>query len=78
MNITDSVGELINFARQHSPYYREHFAEVPGEVALLTELPIIDPDAFWRHSETLDLWPVLTDSAQGALVFRTGGSTSAG
>ncbi|MBP5946810.1 MULTISPECIES: phenylacetate--CoA ligase family protein [unclassified Pseudomonas] len=78
MNITDSVGELINFARQHSRYYRQHFAEVPGQVALLTELPTVDPDEFWRNSETLDLWPVLTNSAQGALVFRTGGSTSAG
>lgn len=78
MKITDSMGELINFARRQSPYYRKHFADVPRQTTLLSELPIIDPVEYWRNSETLDLWPVLTATAQQALVFKTGGSTSAG
>ncbi|VVN99780.1 Phenylacetate-coenzyme A ligase [Pseudomonas fluorescens] len=72
------MDELINFARQHSPYYRKHFADVCQHVTSLTQLPLVNPVEYWSNSETLDHWPVLTAPVEQALVFKTGGSTSAG
>ncbi|WP_285415449.1 phenylacetate--CoA ligase family protein [Pseudomonas sp. efr-133-TYG-5] len=78
MRPTDTLRELVAFARQHSPYYREHFAQVAGGFTALSELPLVDPVAYWRGSQCLTQCPVLTDRFADGLVFKTGGSTGAG
>ena len=74
----DSIGELLAFVRQHSGFYRQHFSEVPDNITALSQLPFIDPAEYWSNSQNLDHWPVLTGPVAKALVFKTGGSTSAG
>lgn len=75
---SEQLNELINFARQHSPYYHEHLVDVSKKITALTELPLIEPAEYWQNSQTLNKWPVLTGAVAQALVFKTGGSTSAG
>ncbi|QXI03560.1 phenylacetate--CoA ligase family protein [Pseudomonas tensinigenes] len=78
MKTSEPLNELITFARQHSPFYAKHLADVPHQVTSLTQLPLIEPLAYWQNSQSLDHWPVLTATHERALVFKTGGSTSAG
>ncbi|WP_085683796.1 MULTISPECIES: phenylacetate--CoA ligase family protein [unclassified Pseudomonas] len=78
MNTRIELSELVAYARRHSSFYASHFTGVPDNVKALGELPVIDPIAFWKDSQNLDQWPVLTASMDNALVFKTGGTTSAG
>lgn len=78
MKTSESLNELITFARQHSPYYAKHLEGVSRQVTRLTELPLVEPVTYWQNSQSLDHWPVLTGTRERALVFRTGGTTSAG
>ncbi|MCU0121882.1 phenylacetate--CoA ligase family protein [Pseudomonas sp. B2M1-30] len=78
MIATSQFGELVTYARQHSPYYRKHFAQVAESVSSLDELPIIDGVTYWQDCQHLSRWPVLTRSIENALVFKTGGTTSGG
>lgn len=75
---TSSVQELIRFARENSPYYRKHYADLPEHVSELNELPVLDHSSFWAANtglppENTVITAPLTDGA----VFRTGGTTAA-
>lgn len=72
------LNELLTFARQHSDYYKQLLIDVEGQVSSLSELPLTDPAEYWNHSHDFDQWPVLTGPAVKGIVFKTGGSTSAG
>lgn len=78
MKTIHQLNELITFARQHSGYYDKTLADVNEPITALAQLPLTDPVEYWNHSHDLDHWPVLTASPSQALVFKTGGSTSAG
>ncbi|MFJ4196187.1 phenylacetate--CoA ligase family protein [Pseudomonas sp. NPDC089534] len=78
MPTTSKLNELVTFARRHSRYYRQHLSVLPGRVDSLADLPVVDPVEYWQGSQDLDRWPVLTGEMDGTLVFRTGGTTSAG
>lgn len=78
MNTSPALNDLITFARQHSEYYAKHLHEVAPGVCTLSELPVVDPQQYWQISLNLDQWPVLTAPVGPALVFKTGGTTSAG
>ncbi|WP_367253386.1 phenylacetate--CoA ligase family protein [Pseudomonas sp. stari2] len=78
MNPRNELQELVAFARQHSSFYARHFAGVPEQITALTDLPVIDPAHYWKGSQDLDRWPVLTAALGNALVFKTGGTTSDG
>lgn len=78
MNTRFELQELITFARQHSGFYTRHFAALPQPITALEQLPVIDPVEYWKGSHDLDRWPVLTAPLNDALVFKTGGTTSAG
>ena len=78
MKTTDQLRELIKFARQCSPFYRKHLAAISASDDSLDNVPVVDPLQYWRESQRLDHWPVLTGPMASALVFKTGGSTSAG
>lgn len=78
MNTLPQLNALLGFARQHSPYYRKHFQQVAQAISHPGDLPLTDAQDYWHASHDLDQWPVLTGSVQNALVFKTGGTTSAG
>ncbi|MDD0972017.1 MULTISPECIES: phenylacetate--CoA ligase family protein [Pseudomonas] len=78
MNTRFELQELVTFARQHSGFYASHFADIPPHISSLEQLPVIDPVEYWKGSHDLDQWPVLTAPLNDALVFKTGGTTSAG
>ncbi|WP_254433254.1 phenylacetate--CoA ligase family protein [Pseudomonas moraviensis] len=78
MKITEPISDLMGFARQHSPYYKNCLADVAEVINALSELPLLDPASFWRGSDNLAQWPVLTAAVEHGLVFKTGGSTGGG
>ncbi|MCX4217299.1 phenylacetate--CoA ligase family protein [Pseudomonas sp. MCal1] len=78
MNTRFEWQELVTFARQYSGFYARHFAELSRPVTSLEQLPVIDPGEYWKGSHDLDHWPALTAPLTDALVFKTGGTTSAG
>ncbi len=71
-----SLQELVSFARQHSPFYRELYRDVPLEISHITQLPVIDQAAFWAANS----WPdnrLLTAPLTDAGVYKSGGTTGA-
>lgn len=78
MDTSLELNKLLAFAREHSPYYARHWQHVAPPVATLDELPLVDPEQYWAHSENFADWPVLTSTVERALVFKTGGTASAG
>jgi phenylacetate-CoA ligase len=78
MNTALELNQLLAFAREHSTYYARHWQDVAPQTSTLDELPPIDPQQYWANSNNFDQWPVLTSTVERALVFKTGGTTSAG
>lgn len=78
MDTSLELNKLLAFAREHSPYYARHWQHVAPQVTTLDELPLVDPEQYWAHSENFADWPVLTSTVERALVFKTGGTASAG
>jgi phenylacetate-CoA ligase len=71
-----SLQELVDLARTRSPFYAELYRDVPQTISHLSQLPIIDQDAFWAANA----WPgnkVLTGPLTDAGVYRTGGTSGA-
>ena len=73
-----NLDEMVNYARQHSPFYRQHYAHLAPSTYSLDLLPVLEEAQYWAGNEALDTWPVLTGPAEDALVYKTGGSTSRG
>ncbi|MFD9070199.1 MULTISPECIES: phenylacetate--CoA ligase family protein [Streptomyces] len=71
-----SLGELVAFARQRSPYYQHLYEDLPHGVDEPTALPVVDHAAFWA-ANTLRDNRVLTGPLTDASVFKTGGTTGA-
>ncbi len=74
---TSSIQELVQFARENSPYYRKHYADLPEHVSDLNKIPMLDHTSFWSANTGLPpenqvITAPLTDGA----VFRTGGTTA--
>ncbi|MEV7416973.1 AMP-binding protein [Streptomyces sp. NPDC089919] len=68
------LSDLVQFARTHSPYYAELYADLPAEVNDLADLPVVDHQAFWA-ANTLHDNRVLTAPLAEGVVFKTGGTT---
>ncbi|MYT19853.1 AMP-binding protein [Streptomyces sp. SID7760] len=66
--------DLVRFARDRSPFYAELYADLPPHVSRVTDVPVVDQDAFWA-ANTLDGNRVLTAPLGEAVVFKTGGTT---
>ena len=69
------LNELISFARENSPYYRDLYAGLPAEPAL-TDLPVVEHGAYWA-ANSLHGNMLLTGPVIDGMVFKTGGTTSA-
>ncbi|WP_338804146.1 phenylacetate--CoA ligase family protein [Xenorhabdus griffiniae] len=72
-----TLTDLLHHAREHSAYYRERYQSIPDNW-VLEDLPLVEPNHYWEHSNDLPTWPVLTAPLEGGHVFKTGGSTSDG
>jgi phenylacetate-CoA ligase len=71
-----SLQDLVDFARRHSPFYRELYRDVPETISHISQLPVIDQAAF----TAANTWPdnrVLTGPLTDAGVYKTGGTTGA-
>jgi phenylacetate-CoA ligase len=66
--------DLVRFARDCSPFYADLYADLPREVNSLSDLPVVDQNAFWA-ANTLHDNRVLTAPLGEAVVFKTGGTT---
>ncbi|MER6392241.1 phenylacetate--CoA ligase family protein [Streptomyces sp. NPDC059382] len=66
--------DLVRFARDCSPFYADLYADLPPEVNKLTDLPVVDQNAFWA-ANTLHDNRVLTAPLAEAVVYKTGGTT---
>lgn len=69
---------LVEHARAHSPHYRALYRALPTHGWRLADLPPTDPADYWRDSQDLTRWPVLSAALNDAHVFKTGGSTGDG
>ncbi|MFI2458127.1 phenylacetate--CoA ligase family protein [Streptomyces sp. NPDC019539] len=69
-----SLSDLVRFARGRSPFYAGLYADLPPDMSDLTELPVVDQNAFWA-ANTLHDNRVLTTPLGEAVVFKTGGTT---
>lgn len=72
-----SLEQLIEFARQHSPYYAKHYRKIPKHGWQLCDLPLVNSAGYWAGNHDLASWPVLTAPFTHGLVFKTGGTTGA-
>ncbi|MFE5536220.1 phenylacetate--CoA ligase family protein [Streptomyces sp. NPDC056492] len=66
--------DLVRFARDRSPFYAELYADLPPHVSRITDVPVVDQDAFWA-ANTLRDNRVLTAPLGEAVAFKTGGTT---
>ncbi|MCD0492476.1 phenylacetate--CoA ligase family protein [Chromobacterium violaceum] len=69
---------LVEHARNHSPHYNALYHGLPAEGWRLSDLPPVDPAAYWWDSQELWRWPALTAAPEDGHVFKTGGSTGDG
>ncbi|MEV6209456.1 phenylacetate--CoA ligase family protein [Kitasatospora sp. NPDC051914] len=69
-----SLQELVDHARTHSPFYAEAYRDVPRTVSHITQLPVVDQDAFWTATRGNRL---LTGPLTDAGVYKSGGTTGA-
>ncbi|MDE9481559.1 phenylacetate--CoA ligase family protein [Xenorhabdus bovienii] len=76
--MTLSLHDLVEYARHHAPFFRDLYSNLPQSGWALTDLPLIDPAAYWQQSQPLENWPVLTGPINSGHIFKTGGSTSEG
>jgi len=63
-----SLKEIIEHAKNHSPYYRELYKGI--DTSELSNLPVVDQNNFWKSE-------VLTSRDPDGIVFKSGGSTGA-
>ena len=74
---TSSIQELVQFARENSPYYRKTYAGLPEHVSELNEIPVLDHPSFWAANTGLRPEnQVITGPLTDGAVFRTGGTTA--
>lgn len=65
--------EHVAFARRHSPFYRDLYADLPAGPLALADLPLVDHAAFWR-ANTPRGGTVLTGPLSEGTVYKTGGT----
>ncbi|KAF3021010.1 hypothetical protein E8E14_010903 [Neopestalotiopsis sp. 37M] len=70
----DNIGELIEFARSNSPFYRRVLNDVPADAQSVTDLPVINADEYWKANAATPNG-VMTRPLVDATAMRSGGST---
>ena len=68
------LNELINFARTHSPFYRELYKSLKETDYNISLLPIVDQKKFWQANQDFGKG-VLTSKFENGIVFKSGGTS---
>ena len=68
-----TVDEIIQYARENSPYYKALYRNLPEKVSL-DDLPFLDQDDFWDHCDK-DGGTVATGHHVDGQIFKSGGTT---
>ena len=71
-----SLAELVRFVRRNSSFYAALYSRLPDRVTELSELPVIPQTEFWQ-ANTPRGNTLLTGPLDEAVVFKSGGTTSA-
>ena len=69
-----TLTELIELARNNSPFYRELYRDLPASGWKLEDLPLIDLEAY-RAADSFEDNRILTAPLTEAMVIRTGGTS---
>ena len=67
---------LVDYARRNSPFYSQLYRDAPAVVTDLTQLPILDQEAFWAANTFPDN-QVITRPLTNGVVLKSGGTTGA-
>jgi phenylacetate-CoA ligase len=67
---------LVDYARRNSPFYADFYRDVPEVITDLTQLPIVDQEAFWAANTFPDN-RLLTRPLTNGIVYKSGGTTGA-
>lgn len=70
---TYSPEQIIAYARENSPYYRDLYKDIPAHTPL-AKLPLIDQADFWAHCDKHG-GTVATAKQTNGQVFKSGGTT---
>ena len=70
----ERLAELLNFARTHSPFYRDFYAAVPQGEERLDAYPVLDHKAFWA-ANTVQGNRVMTAPLTEGITFKSGGTS---
>lgn len=68
--------DLVRFAREKSPFYRELYASLPEGPLALEQIPILDQAAYWA-ANNLQNNRVLTGPMDDGVLYKSGGTTGA-
>lgn len=68
------VGELLQFARTHSPFYQQFYAQVPDGADQLAQFPLLDSAQFWAANTVINN-QVFTAAVTEGITFKSGGTT---
>ncbi|KUI71342.1 hypothetical protein VM1G_07351 [Cytospora mali] len=70
-----TLQDIIQYARKHSPYYRDLYKDVNSVAPSLEELPVTDSERYWELAHA-DAATVLTSPFTDGSPIRSGGSTT--
>ena len=71
--ITTTAEEIIDFARSHSPFYKDLYSHLPPDPTL-QDLPVLPQDKFWEANNPRNN-KLLTTPFDDGVVFKSGGTT---
>lgn len=66
--------ELVNFVREHSPFYAEFYKNIPLGCDDISLYPIIHQEKYWEANEDFGNG-VLTSKHNSGIVFKSGGTS---
>lgn len=69
-----TLDEVVNKARQQSPFYKTKYLDLPEEGWELEDLPVIDQTEFWQANSLCNNH-LLTGPMEDGIVFKSGGTT---
>ncbi|MDO0930791.1 phenylacetate--CoA ligase family protein [Streptomyces sp. DG2A-72] len=67
---------LVDYARRNSPFYADLYRDLPEVITDLTQLPVVDQEAFW-DANTFPGNRLLTRPLTNGIVYKSGGTTGA-
>jgi phenylacetate-CoA ligase len=71
-----SLQVLVDYARYNSPFYADLYRDVPQVITDITQLPVVDQEAFWAANTFPDN-RLLTRPLTNGIVYKSGGTTGA-